>query len=113
MCHNRKAVSSGFCMTFYIMLPFLLKQFIYYVFISRHRFENFIMRGFMIFTRHQVLYGIKSQRMGWVGHVVRIGEKRNDYRILDGKPEGKKPLGRPGHRWEDNIKMDIKCDEKD
>jgi len=70
------------------------------------------MRGFMIFTHHQILYAIKSQRMGWVDHVVHIGVKRNPCRILEGKHEGKKPLGIPGHRWEDNIKMDIKCDEK-
>jgi transposase len=46
--------------------------------------------------------------MGRVGHVVRIGEKRNAYRVLLGKPEGKRPLGRPRRRWEDNIKMDLR-----
>jgi hypothetical protein len=71
------------------------------------------MRAFMIFTHRQILYAIKSQRMGWVEHVVHIGVKRNACRILEGKPEGKKPFGIPGHRWEYNIKMDIKCDEKD
>jgi hypothetical protein len=50
---------------------------------------------------------IKSRRMRWVGHVTQIGEKRNAYRILVGKPEGKRPLGRPRHRWVDNIKMDL------
>jgi hypothetical protein len=49
---------------------------------------------------------IKSRRMRWAGHVARMGEKRNAYRILVGKLEGKRPLGRPGCRWEDNIKMD-------
>ena len=44
--------------------------------------------------------------MRWVGHVARLGERRGVYRILVGKPEGKRPLGRPRHRWEDNIKMD-------
>jgi hypothetical protein len=48
----------------------------------------------------------KSRRMRWTGHVARMGEKRNAYRILVGKPEEKRPLGRPRHRWVDNIKMD-------
>jgi hypothetical protein len=49
---------------------------------------------------------IKSRRMRWAGNVARMGEKRNTYRILVGKPEGKRPLGRPRRRWADNIKMD-------
>jgi hypothetical protein len=48
---------------------------------------------------------IKSRRMRWAGHVARIGKKRNAYRILVGKPEGKRPLGRPRRRWVDNIKI--------
>jgi hypothetical protein len=48
---------------------------------------------------------IKSRRMRWAGHVARMGEKRNAYRILVGKPEGKSPLGRPRRKWVDNIKM--------
>jgi hypothetical protein len=44
--------------------------------------------------------------MRWAGHVARIGEKRNVYRLLVGKPEGKRPLGRPRRMWMDNIKMD-------
>jgi hypothetical protein len=50
---------------------------------------------------------IKSRRMRWAGHVVRMGEKRNAYRLLVGKPEGKRPLGRPRHRLVDNIRMDL------
>jgi hypothetical protein len=50
---------------------------------------------------------IKSRRMRWAGHVARIGEKRNVYRLLVGKREGKRPLGRPKRRWMDNIKMDL------
>jgi hypothetical protein len=46
------------------------------------------------------------RRMRWAGHVARLGEKRNAYRILVGKPEGKRPLGRPRRRWVDNIKME-------
>jgi hypothetical protein len=51
---------------------------------------------------------IKSRSMRWAGHVARIGEKRNAYRILVGKPEGKRPLGRPRRRWVDNIKIDLR-----
>jgi hypothetical protein len=50
---------------------------------------------------------IKSRRMRWAGHVARMGEKRNAYRLLVGKPEGKRSLGRPRRRWVDNIKMDL------
>jgi hypothetical protein len=49
-----------------------------------------------------------SRRLRWTGHVARIGEKRDTYRILVGKPEGKRPLGRPRKRWEDNIRMDLR-----
>jgi len=45
--------------------------------------------------------------MRWVGHVARMGEWRGVYSVLVGKPEGKRPLGRPRRRWEDNIKMDL------
>jgi hypothetical protein len=51
---------------------------------------------------------IKSRRMRWAGHVARMGEKRNVYRILVGKPEGKRPLRRPRRRCVENIKIDIK-----
>jgi hypothetical protein len=50
---------------------------------------------------------IKSRRMRWVGHVARVGEGRGVYRVLVGKSERKRPLGRPRYRWEDNIKADI------
>jgi hypothetical protein len=50
---------------------------------------------------------IKSRRIKWEGHVARIGERRSVYRVLVGKPEEKRPLGRPRPRWEDNIKMDL------
>jgi len=46
--------------------------------------------------------------MRWDGHVGRMGEGRGMYRVLVGKPEGKRPLGRPRRRWENNIKMDFK-----
>jgi hypothetical protein len=50
---------------------------------------------------------IKARRMRWAGHVARMGEKRNAYRLLVGKPEGRMPLGRPRRRWLDNIRMDL------
>jgi hypothetical protein len=50
---------------------------------------------------------IKSRRMRWAGHVARMGEGRVVYKILIGKPEGKRPLRRPRRRWEDNIRMDL------
>ena len=45
--------------------------------------------------------------MKWAWHVAHMGERRDEYRVLVGKPEGKRPLGRPRYRWEDNIKMDL------
>jgi hypothetical protein len=48
---------------------------------------------------------IKPRRMRWAGHVARTGEKRNAYRLLVGKPEGKRPLGRPRRRWVDNLRI--------
>jgi hypothetical protein len=51
---------------------------------------------------------IKSTRMRWAGHVVRMEEGRGVFRVLVGKPGGKRPLGRPKRRWEDNIKIDLK-----
>jgi len=59
---------------------------------------------------------IKSRRMRWAERVAHIGERRDVYRILVGKPEGKRPLGRPRHKWEDNIKMDlqeVRCGDTD
>ena len=50
---------------------------------------------------------IQSGRLRAAGHVARMGERRGVYRVLVGKTEGKRPLGRPRHRWDDNIKMDI------
>jgi hypothetical protein len=54
---------------------------------------------------------VKSRRMRWAGHVARMGEDRSVYRMLVVKPEGKRPLGRPRRRWEDNIKMDLQVVE--
>ena len=51
---------------------------------------------------------IKSRIMRWAGHVARMGKGRGVYRVLLGKPEGRRPMGRPRRRWEDNIRMDLR-----
>jgi hypothetical protein len=60
-----------------------------------------------LYSSPNIVRVIKSRRMGWVGHVARMGEERGVYRFLVGKPEGKRPLGKPRRRWEDNIRMDL------
>jgi hypothetical protein len=60
-----------------------------------------------LYSSPSIIRIIKSRRMRWAGHVARMGEKRNVYRLLVGKPEGKRPLGRPRRRWIDNIKVDL------
>jgi hypothetical protein len=61
-----------------------------------------------LYSLPNILRVIKSRRMRWAEHVARMGEWRGVYRVLVGKPDGKRPLGRPGHRWEDNIKVDLR-----
>jgi hypothetical protein len=58
-----------------------------------------------LYSSPDIIRHIKSRRMRWAGHVARMGEGRNMYRVLVGKPEGKTPIGRPRRRWEDGIKM--------
>jgi len=60
-----------------------------------------------LYCSPNIVRGIKSRRMRWAGHVAHMGERRGIHRVLVGKPEGKRPPGRPRHRWEDNIKMDL------
>jgi hypothetical protein len=60
-----------------------------------------------LYSSPDIIRQIKSKRMRWAGHVARMGEGRNVYRILVGKPEGKRPLDRPRHRWEDGIKWTL------
>jgi hypothetical protein len=59
------------------------------------------------YSSQSIIRIIESRRMRWAGHVARTGEKRNAYRLLVGKPEGKRPLGRSRCRWVDNIRMDL------
>ena len=58
-----------------------------------------------LYSTPNIIWVIKSRRMRWAALVARVGEKRSVYRILMGKPEGRIPLGRPRHRWEDDIKV--------
>jgi hypothetical protein len=55
-----------------------------------------------------IIRQVKSKRMRWAGHVTRMGEERKVYKVLVGKTEGKRPLGRPRRRWEDGIRMDLR-----
>jgi hypothetical protein len=60
-----------------------------------------------LYSSPSIIRIIKSRRMRWAGHLARMGEERNAYRLLVGKPEGKRPLGRHRRRWVDNIRMDL------
>jgi len=60
-----------------------------------------------LYSLPNIVRVVKSRRIIWAGHVARMGQERGVYRVLVGKPEGKRPLGRPRRRWEDNIKMDL------
>jgi hypothetical protein len=61
-----------------------------------------------LYSSPGIIIMIRSRRMRWAGHVARMGAKRNAYNALVGKHEGKTPLGRPKHRWDDDIKMDLR-----
>jgi len=60
-----------------------------------------------LYSLLNIVQVVKLRRMRWVGHVARMGQGRGVYRVLVGKTEGKRPLGRPRCRWEDNIKLDL------
>jgi hypothetical protein len=60
-----------------------------------------------LYSSPSIIRIIKAMTMRSVGHVARMGERRNVYRLMVGKPEGKRPRGRPRHRWLDNIRMDL------
>jgi hypothetical protein len=74
----------------------------------RDRYEDRIsVLTLIIFLYFGICCMVKSRRMSWEGHVARMGEERGVHRVLVGKPEGKRPLGKPRRRWEDNSKMDL------
>ena len=60
-----------------------------------------------LYSLPNIVRVVKSRRMRWAGHVACMGEGRGVHRVLVGKPEGKRPLGRPRRKWEDNIKLDL------
>jgi hypothetical protein len=62
----------------------------------------------ILYSSPNIIRKIKSRRMRWAGHVARMGEERKVYRVLMGKPEGKRPLGRLRRRWKNGIRMDLR-----
>jgi hypothetical protein len=70
--------------------------------------ENCIGELHSLYSSPNIVRVIKSRRMRWAEHVARMGEGRSVHRVLVGRPEGKRRLGRPRRRWEDNIKMDLR-----
>jgi len=60
-----------------------------------------------LYSSPNIVRVIKLRKMKWAGHAARMGEKRGVYRVLLGKPEGRRPLGRPRRRWVDIIRMDL------
>ena len=60
-----------------------------------------------LYSLPNIVWVVKSKRMRWAGHVARMGQRIDVHRVLVGRPEGKRPLGRPRRRWGDNIKMDL------
>ena len=66
-----------------------------------------IVHVMLLISSPNIVRVIKSRRMRWAGHVARMWEERGAYKVLVGKPEGKRPLGRPSLRWVDNIRMDL------
>ena len=66
-----------------------------------------------LYSLPNIIRRLKSRQLRWAGHVARTEQSRNAYRVLMGKSEGKRPLGRPRRRWEDNIRMDLREVDRD
>ena len=98
-------------MNFYIFINFFLLSVAYISYYGDIRtyihIKLYISLYVCLYSSPNIVQVIKSRRVRWAGHVARMGERRGVYRVLAGKPEGKRPLGRPRRRWEDNIKMDL------
>jgi hypothetical protein len=73
---------------------------------ERRKLHNEELRN--VYASPNIIMQIKHIRMRWAGHVTRMGEEKKVYKVLMGKPEGKRPLGRPKRRWEDGIRMDLR-----
>jgi hypothetical protein len=63
---------------------------------------------YALYSSPNIIRVIKSRKLRWAGYVARMGERRGAYRALVGKPEGRRPFGRPRRRWENNIKIDLR-----
>jgi len=63
--------------------------------------------NFIIISYRHIIWVIKSQGMRWAEHVARLEKRRGAYRVLVGKPQGKRSFGRPRYRWKDNVKLDL------
>ena len=123
-------ILSAWFLQFYLLILFrrLGLQFAVYLFLLCRVFENMVLRRIYghrteevtrewrrlhneelnhLYSSPNIVRVIISRRMRWAGHVARIGEERVVYRVLLGKPEGRRPLKRPRHRWVDNIRMDL------
>jgi hypothetical protein len=61
-----------------------------------------------LYSSPDIIRQVMSKRMRWAGHAARMGEERKVYKVFLGKPEGKRPLGRPRRKWEDGIRMDLR-----
>ena len=71
--------------------------------------ESYIMLSYhALYSSPNIIGNLKSRQLRWAGHVACTEEYRNAYRVLVGRPDGKRPLRRPRHRWKDNIKVDFK-----
>jgi hypothetical protein len=91
-----------------ILLSYETRSFITMFTQARHRRKLHDDELHSLYSSPNIVRVIKSRRMRWAGHVALMGEGRGVYRVLVGKPEAKRPLGRPRHRWEDNIKLDLR-----
>jgi hypothetical protein len=78
-----------------------------YIISGQKKGPNIFVNLSNLYSSPRIIKIIKSRRMRWAGHVARMGEKRNVFRLLVGKPETKRPLGRPRRRGIDSIKMDL------
>jgi hypothetical protein len=111
------------CVCLTVFLPFLREQHRFRLFMNRvlrrifgpkrdevtgewRKLKNRELHN--LYSSPDIIRQMKSRRMRWAGHVARMGEGRNVYRVLMGKLEGKKPLERPRRRWEDGIKLDLR-----
>jgi hypothetical protein len=83
---------------------FIYSCFYSFIYLSTYLFHNEELHG--LYSSPSIVRVVKARRMRWAGHVGRMKEVTGAYNILVGRPEGRRPLGRPRRRWEDNIKID-------